>query len=116
MRARMRGQALAMAALVVAVLVRWLLDPWLGDSLPFVTAFGAVAAAVWAAGWRPASVVAIIGYFAFSYLFIPPRHTFVVWHLCARGGDARVSPDAAASSSESARRCARRGCGATGCR
>ena len=76
MRARMRGQALATAALAVAVLVRWLLDPWLGDSLPFVTAFGAVAAAVWAAGWVPASFVAIIGYFAFSYFFIAPRHTF----------------------------------------
>ena len=75
MRARMRGQALATAALGVAVLVRWLLDPWLGDSLPFVTAFGAVAAAVWAAGWVPASFVAIIGYFAFSYFFIAPRHT-----------------------------------------
>ena len=75
MRARMRGQALATAALGVAVLVRWLLDPWLGESLPFVTAFGAVAAAVWAAGWVPASFVAIIGYFAFSYFFIAPRHT-----------------------------------------
>ena len=59
----------------MAVLVRWLLDPWLGESLPFVTAFGAVAAAVWAAGWVPASFVAIIGYFAFSYFFIAPRHT-----------------------------------------
>ena len=45
--------------------------------MPLVTAFGAVAAAVWAAGWLPASVVAIIGYFACSYLFIPPRGTLV---------------------------------------
>ena len=49
--------------------------PGWATSLPFVTAFGAVAAAVWAAGWLPAGFVAIIGYFAFSYLFIPPRHT-----------------------------------------
>ena len=46
----MRHYALATAALVLAVLLRWLLDPWLGNALPFVTAFGAVAAAVWAGG------------------------------------------------------------------
>jgi PAS domain S-box-containing protein len=69
----MRGYALATAALVLAVLIRWLLDPVLGDSLPLVTLFGAVAAGVWAGGYRLAGVVAIIGYFACSYLFIPPR-------------------------------------------
>ena len=77
MRTRMRDHALATVALVLAVLVRWLLDPWLGNSMPLVTAFGAVAAAVWAAGWLPATVVAIVGYLACSYLFIPPRGTLV---------------------------------------
>jgi PAS domain S-box-containing protein len=78
---RVRGPALAAAALVVAVLIRLVLDPWLGNSMPLVTAFGAVAAAVWAAGWLPAGIVAVIGYFAFSYLFIPPRHTFLFGSL-----------------------------------
>ena len=36
--------AVALAALVAAVAVRWLLDPMLGDALPLVTLFGAVAA------------------------------------------------------------------------
>ena len=36
--------ALATAALVGAVGLRWLIDPWLGDSYPVVTLFGAVAA------------------------------------------------------------------------
>ena len=69
----MSGYALATAALVLAVLIRWLLDPVLGDALPFVTLFAAVAATVWAGGYVPAGVIAIIGYFACSYLFIPPR-------------------------------------------
>ena len=43
------------------------------DSLPLVTIFGAVAAAVWLGGYRPAGVVAILGYIACSYLFIEPR-------------------------------------------
>ena len=75
MRTPIRGYALATVALFLAVLIRWLLDPILGNSLPLVTAFGAVAAAVWAAGWLTAGVIAIIGYFACSFLFIPPRGT-----------------------------------------
>ena len=65
--------ALAFAALVAAVLLRYLLDPWMGDALPLVTLFGAVAAGVWLGGYRPAIVVAVAGYFAASYLFIQPR-------------------------------------------
>ena len=66
---------MAAVALVLAVLVRWLLDPWLGNAMPLVTASGAVAVAVWVAGWRPAAVIAAISYFICSFFFIPPRHT-----------------------------------------
>lgn len=65
--------ALALIGLVAAVLLRYLLDRWVGDALPFVTLFGAVAAAVWIGGYRPAIVVAILGYVAANYLFISPR-------------------------------------------
>jgi K+-sensing histidine kinase KdpD len=64
--------ALSIAALIAAVLLRHLLDPWLGDSLAVVTLAGAVAA-VWVGGYRPAIVVAILGYLACNYLFIEPR-------------------------------------------
>jgi len=66
--------AVSLGALVAAVLLRQLLDPWLGDALPLVTVFGAVAAAAWVGGHRPAAVVAVLGYAACHYLFIPPRH------------------------------------------
>jgi Domain of unknown function (DUF4118) len=55
---------LVVAALGTALLLRWLLDPFLGDALPLVTLFGAVAAAVWLGGHRPAIVIAILGYLA----------------------------------------------------
>ena len=48
----------------------------MGTTLPLVTLFGAVAAAVWIGGHRPAMVVAILGYLACDYLFIPPRGQF----------------------------------------
>ena len=69
--------ALSIAALFAAVLVRWALDPLMGDTLPLVTLFGAVAAAVWLGGYRPAIVVTTLGYLACAYLFIPPRGIFV---------------------------------------
>jgi len=69
----MSGYALATTALVLAVFIRWLLDPVLGNTLPLATLFAAVAVSVWAGGYLPAGVVAIIGYVACAYLFIPPR-------------------------------------------
>ena len=68
--------SLAAAALVAAVALRYVLDPWLGDSLPLLMMFGAVAAAVWIGGMSPAIAVAALGYVACDYLFIPPREQF----------------------------------------
>jgi K+-sensing histidine kinase KdpD len=48
----------------------------MGDAFPLVTLFGAVAAAAWLAGFRVAIPVALIGYLACLYLFIPPRGNF----------------------------------------
>lgn len=42
--------ALSMAALIAAVLLRYVLDPWMGDALVLITLPGAVAAAVWIGG------------------------------------------------------------------
>ena len=64
---------LSITGLVAAVLLRYLLDPWMGNTLPLVTLFGAVAAAVWLGGYWPAVAVGILGYVACSYLFIEPR-------------------------------------------
>ncbi|HSE18276.1 MAG TPA: PAS domain S-box protein [Pyrinomonadaceae bacterium] len=69
----MKNYVLGLVALVVAVLLRWLLDPLMGNTLPLVTLFGAVAAAAWLGGYRVAVPVALLGYIASHYLFIPPR-------------------------------------------
>ena len=72
---------LAFGAIAAAVLLRYLLNPWMGDALPLVTLFGAVAAAVWVGGYRPAIVSAILGYLACDYLFIEPRGRLAVVDL-----------------------------------
>ena len=66
----------SLAALVAAVLVRWLLDPVLGDGIPFITLFAAIGFAVWIGGYRPALLVVGLGYVACQYLFIQPRGKF----------------------------------------
>jgi len=76
MRASLKLYALGFFALALAVLLRWLLDPLMGDALPLVTLFGAVAAAVWLGGYRMAIPVALLGYIACHYLFIEPRGHF----------------------------------------
>src|SRR5262245_36700283 len=45
----------------------------MGDTLPLVPLFGAVAAAVWLGGYTPALIDTAFGYFVCSYLFIAPR-------------------------------------------
>jgi PAS domain S-box-containing protein len=67
---------LGFVAVGLAVLLRWLLDPLLGDALPLVTLFGAVAAAAWVGGFRVAIPASLFGYAACHYLFIPPRGNF----------------------------------------
>jgi PAS domain S-box-containing protein len=71
---------IAVAATTAAVMLRWLFDSWLGNRLPFVTLFGAVAAAVWYGGYRPAFVATVLGFLACDYLFIEPRGTIVTQH------------------------------------
>jgi two-component system CheB/CheR fusion protein len=67
---------LSLAFVALAVAVRWLLDPWLGDSLALFTLYGAVAAAVWIGGYTQGVAAAIVGYLACDYLFVAPRGTF----------------------------------------
>jgi PAS domain S-box-containing protein len=74
-RTSIRTYALGLAAVAIAVLLRWLLDPLMGDAFPLVTLFGAVAAAAWLGGYRLAILVTLAGYAACHYLFIPPRGT-----------------------------------------
>lgn len=71
-----KNNAIGFVAVGLAVLLRWLLDPLLGDAFPLVTLFGAVAAAGWMGGYRVAIPVTLVGYVACHYLFIPPRANF----------------------------------------
>lgn len=76
MRSQLKPYGVGLVAVVLAVAIRWALDPLMGNTLPLVTLFGAVAAAMWVGGYRVAIPTALIGYVACHYLFILPRNGF----------------------------------------
>ena len=78
MRESLKNYVIRLLAVAVAVLLRWILDPLMGDEFPFVTLFGAIAAAVWLGGYRVAILISLIGYFACQYLFIEPRGSIAI--------------------------------------
>ena len=59
---------------VGAIVLRWILDPLLGDLVPLITVYGFVALAGWKAGWWPATLTALLSYLALDYLFVSPRY------------------------------------------
>ena len=69
------GYGLSLIALAAVLALRWALDPVLGDTMPIVTLYGAVAAAIWLSGLTAAFTVTIVGYLVASYFFIEPRGT-----------------------------------------
>lgn len=70
--------ALVVVALALATLVRGLLDPWLGDYMPFPTYFAAVAVVGLIGTNGAALLTLVLGGLIADVLFMPPRGEFVV--------------------------------------
>ena len=64
-----RPYAIAFAAVVAAITLRWALDAYLGGSRPEILLYGAIAIAVWLGGLGPAIAAALVGYLACQFLF-----------------------------------------------
>jgi len=67
--------AVALVATVVALLVRLGLNPFLGDSVPYITLFPAVAFCAWYCGVGPSILSAVLALIGARYWFIPPVHS-----------------------------------------
>lgn len=84
MRTTLKACGASAAALIVAILLRWLATPLIGAALPFITVFGAIAASVWLGGRWPAAATAAVGYALAVQMFAdPPLHpgagTMAAW-------------------------------------
>ena len=62
----------AVAVTLAALFLRWFLDPWVGDRVPYITLYGAVAIAVWFGGLGPAVLAMVLGYALVNVRYISP--------------------------------------------
>jgi PAS domain S-box-containing protein len=70
------GGVLAVIATLAALLLRFGLDPFLGDHLPYVTFFVAVAAVAWCSrALSPCVIAIVLGAIAAQWFFAHPRHS-----------------------------------------
>jgi signal transduction histidine kinase/ActR/RegA family two-component response regulator len=65
---------MAVLAVAAAQLARLLLDPLVGDGLPFLLATLAVVVVAWRCGFGPSLVALLLGLVTTAYCFLPPRH------------------------------------------
>ncbi len=65
----------AVLAVVVALLVRQVLDPLLGNRLPFLTFAVAIMAVAWHGGFGPSCLALLLGLFVAAFFFLQPRYS-----------------------------------------
>jgi signal transduction histidine kinase len=65
---------------VLAILLRWVLDPVLGHVAFYVTLYIAVAFSSIVCGYFPATVTGLVGFLGILYWFIDPRHSLQLIH------------------------------------
>ena len=69
---------LAVLVAIVALLIRWSIDPYLQDRLPFAFLMLGVVLVSAQGGFGPGLVTLLIGVLATVWLFVMPRHSFLV--------------------------------------
>jgi PAS domain S-box-containing protein len=67
---------IAAGLVAAATVVRSLLDPWLGDALPYITYFAAIVVAAWFGRLGPSLFAVVLSCIAAEWFFIPPRNSF----------------------------------------
>ncbi|HEX2475823.1 MAG TPA: PAS domain S-box protein [Lacipirellulaceae bacterium] len=66
----------AVGLVAAATFLRSLLDPWVGDSLPYITYFAAIVAAAWFGRLGPSLFAVVLSCITAEWFFIPPRYSF----------------------------------------
>ncbi|HEX8142995.1 MAG TPA: ATP-binding protein [Pyrinomonadaceae bacterium] len=70
--------AVAVASVILATLLRLLLNPVLGYNAPYVTYYLAVLFVAWACGLGPALLALLLGAVLAVYFFLPPLHALAL--------------------------------------
>lgn len=70
--------AVSLGLAIVAIAARWALSPAIGDYLPYVTLYPAVACAAWCCGAGPSVLLTVLGMLGVRYFFIFPQHSLSI--------------------------------------
>ncbi len=73
--------ALAVVVTALMLLVRWLLNPVLGDYTPYITLYVGISLLSIYVGLGPSVFSTVLGLIAVEYWFVPPHGTFAKWNL-----------------------------------
>lgn len=73
-----RGYLVAVVATLLALAARLALDPFLGDHLPYVTFFMAVAVTTYFGGVGASLTAVVMGALAADWMFTPPRNSLFI--------------------------------------
>ena len=77
-RKTVKEYGLAVGVTLIALLGRLAFDPYLGDYLPYVTFFVAVAITTWYGGLGAAFTAVMLGGLLGDWFFVPPRYSVMV--------------------------------------
>jgi signal transduction histidine kinase len=77
-REQLRRYGLAALAAIVALGLRELLTPLLGENNPYHTVWAAVVFCAWYCGLGPSILTAVLSLFGVWYWFLPPPHSFAL--------------------------------------
>src|ERR1051325_6982939 len=77
--------AFAIVVVVIAALLREILSPLLGQGVPFIIFYPAVAVAAWFGGFWPGVLSTVLGSFFAWYMFMPPYLSWTVFEASAAG-------------------------------
>lgn len=69
--------AIAVSTAILAILLRWVLDPVLGHVAFYVTIYIAVAFCAIVCGYAPAALSGLLGFLGTFYWFVDPRHSLL---------------------------------------
>lgn len=73
-RLRFGPYSLAVLTVLLGLLLRFLIDPWLGDQMPYITFLVSVAVTGLYAGVGPSLVSTVLGASLAYFCFVPPRY------------------------------------------
>ncbi len=77
-RALLWRYGLAVLSVLLATAVRGLLDPLVGDRIPYLTHFLALIFTAWFGGVGPSLLALILSWFTIAYFIAPPRGTWMI--------------------------------------